>query len=484
MSYHLLDPAYQMFPESEQARVIELGHRYAILEEDCDALVEDFIADYVSSKRTATWGPPDTSKMPIITVSRAMSTPGHYGHEPTVSGMEGDEDYGGAMAATLRLADWSPIMQTVEYLAYGMNTCGVRPSWSQDLGRLVLHVCPSHHLWFDAHGEDPAVATVQRQLTVVVGDDGREFYAWHVWDVTGPEPSYRVLRAKRGGEMGEDVTLAAVGHNALVGAGYPYVDEFGKAFTPIVLYRTIRDGSMWSWHRGKGAFRGSLMTVLYNSHAGKCARDAVSKGGIVFDAKPVGGTVGFDGNGSPTLALDFEAGDILHYEATGNAQPTYKPIDAGANLPEVWAFSKEYGAGVGEEMGMAPTDAVRVGSNPMSGLALYLSNDNRRQEQHRIAPLMRSADLRLFEAVAALSTRAGMPLPRTGYDVEYYQIPLSPQEERERREADSWEMEQGFKSPVDVMMERYPALSREDAIARLRRVAEENRIVNGGTSDV
>jgi hypothetical protein len=307
----MIGPFYEVFPDSEQARVRDGACRYQLLQEDADALVEDWIGQYVPPDRTSTWGPPDTSKVPIVTVARAMSTPGHYGREPRIVG-----DVAG-LAELLRAAGWASKMQSVEYLAYGMNTCGLLPSWSDDLGRLVLAVCPSHLLWFDEHPDDPTVAIVQRRLQVrnVYGED---CLAWDVWDVSDPSsPVFRIVKADRRGEYGDDITEEVTGRGPLVGDDYPYRDAAGRPFAPVVLYRTHDDSSMWSWHRGKGAFRGSLMAVLYNSHAGKCARDAVSQGGIMVDAEPVGGNVGYDNSRRGVVSIDFEAGDILHYRSTG-----------------------------------------------------------------------------------------------------------------------------------------------------------------------
>ena len=468
-----LGPFYEVFPAGERARVRDMAARYSMLQEDADSLVEDWIGQYVPPDRTSTWGPPDTSKIPIVTVARAMSTPGHYGREPRIVGD------GAGLAGLLRAAGWASKMQSVEYLAYGMNTCGVLPSWSDDLGRLVLAMCPSHLLWFTSHDDDPTVAVIQRRLQVrsVYGDD---CLAWDIWDVSDPaSPVFRIVKAQRGGELGEDITEIVTGGGPLVGDAYPYRDTGGRPFAPIVLYRTHDDSSMWSWHRGKGAFRGSLMAVLYNSHSGKLARDSISQGGIMIDAEPVGGNVGYDNGGRGVVSIDFEAGDILHYRSTGASQPSYKELKPGANLQSVAAFAAAYSASVAVEMGVTPTDAVRVGSNPMSGVAIHLTNAARREEQHRIAPLMRGADLELFARVAALASMAGQAVPPVGYDVDYYEIPMSPAEERDRRDATTWEISSGLASPVDAYIERHPSLTREEALIELARIRQEIASLGG-----
>jgi hypothetical protein len=109
----------------------------------------------------------------------------------------------------------------------------------------------------------------------------------------------------------------------------------------------------------------------------------------------------------------------------------------------------------------------------MSGVAIHLTNAARREEQHRIAPLMRAADLELFARVASLATMAGDTVPPVGYDVDYYEIPMSPAEEKDRRDATTWAIESGLQSPVDAYLERHPSLTRDEARAELARIRRE-----------
>ena len=199
----------------------------------------------------------------------------------------------------------------------------------------------------------------------------------------------------------------------------------------------------------------------------------------MIDAEPVGGNVGYDNGGRGVVSIDFEAVDILHYRSTGASQPSYKELKPGANLQSVAAFAAAYSASVAVEMGVTPTDAVRVGSNPMSGVAIHLTNAARREEQHRIAPLMRGADLELFARVAALASMAGQAVPPVGYDVDYYEIPMSPAEERDRRDATTWEISSGLASPVDAYIERHPSLTREEALIELARIRQEIASLGG-----
>ena len=57
--------------------------------------------------------------------------------------------------------------------------------------------------------------------------------------------------------------------------------------------------------------------------------------------------------------------------------------------------------------------------------------------------------------------------------IVYHEIGRSPDEERQRREASDWQKSAGLMSSVDLMMEYRPGLTREQAIAEVRRVREE-----------
>ena len=119
----------------------------------------------------------------------------------------------------------------------------------------------------------------------------------------------------------------------------------------------------------------------------------------------------------------------------------------------------------------------------MSGIAIHLTNAARREEQYRIAPLMRAADRQLFAHVAALASTSGTSIPSSGYDVEYYEIPMSPGEERDRREATTWAIAAGLASPVDAYLDRHPSLTRAEAIGQIQRIAAEVAVLSGGGGD-
>ena len=100
----------------------------------------------------------------------------------------------------------------------------------------------------------------------------------------------------------------------------------------------------------------------------------------------------------------------------------------------------------------------------------------------RTTPLAARADMATIRQVAwCLGWDPG------AFAIAYTEIRASPDEEREQREADEWEVAQGLASVVDVYQRRNPGLTREEAIAQLQRVAldaEAVKAATGGAADI
>jgi hypothetical protein len=104
----------------------------------------------------------------------------------------------------------------------------------------------------------------------------------------------------------------------------------------------------------------------------------------------------------------------------------------------------------------------------MSGVAIHLTNETKREEQRRRGPLCRKADLRTVRHAAYL---AG--LDPAGVGIVYHEVGKSPDEERAEREDQEWSLKNGFASSSDVMMARNPGMSREEALLELARIQRE-----------
>ena len=55
-----------------------------VLAEDWSDVAAAYMAEFIAEERLATWGPPDTSDNVFAQICQQLSTPGHYGHRPTI----------------------------------------------------------------------------------------------------------------------------------------------------------------------------------------------------------------------------------------------------------------------------------------------------------------------------------------------------------------------------------------------------------------
>lgn len=462
-----LTPAVEMFPEYERERVRVQEVRYLIAMEDVDAISEDYFQQYVSRDRLARWGPPDTARNALAAIGHAVSTPGHYGRSPTL--------VGGQSAALSELCDdlW-PKQQHAEYLTYTCGSCAVltEPNGQgsdEGDGPVTFHVVASHRLWATPHPDDPTEPVVMRRLRIRRINEA-SVYAWDVWDVSDPAfPSWGVFLAEGNGKIGRDVTFEATGSDALTGEAYPWRRLNGTPFLPWSIHRSWDVGDLWNWQRGRSVARGTLQAMMLFSACNRAALNATGKVALVFNAKPVSSTIRGTDEGLQTMTLDAEPGDLLyHVPLEAGVQPSVTEIGEVDTLPALQAYAMAYSSQLAADMGITPTDAVRAGSNPMSGVAIHLTNQTKREEQRRRGPLCRKADLRTIRHAAYI---AG--LDPAGVGIVYHEVGKSPDEERAQREDQEWSIKNGFASASDVMMERNPGMSREEALLELARIQRE-----------
>lgn len=474
---NVLPEWHSVFPKAEQIRAYETGVRYALLMEDADAFIEAHIAKEYSLERRRSLGAPDTSRNAIVSICRALSTPGHYGRQPVLFG-SGAEDVSRAL---LDSSAWAR-KQHVQYLAVGLGACLTRYDRPEDLDRLVIEVVPPHHVWALSHPADATVPTAIYHLRVRSITDQRnqpiDVYAWDVWDITDPaQPSFRVLEALRDGVTGKDLTQAVLGIGALEGAAYPCRTPDGVPFLPYDVHRARDVGDMWNWQLGKGAFRGTLNAMLFGTYTNKIAKDATGLRYIVANMDIQGGRVVQNSDGTTTRILEIGPGEIVSGTSEPGQQPQVFPFGGGQELLNVAQFTANYASSLATDMGITPTDAVRVGANPMSGVAIHLTNSQKREEQHRQEPLCRAADVSMIRKVAAL-----LDIAISEIGVVYHEIERSPDEERQSREADRELVAMGQLSPVDMYVRDHPGLTREQAIAALAQVGADRARIEAATS--
>lgn len=460
MRSNLISPE-MVFPAWERDRVRSTTRRYMLAVEDCDELVERHMAFHLDEIRLARFGPPDTAMNPLVQIGLSVSTPGHYGQIPNITG-----DTSGRIEAATRSL-WTKA-QWREFLAYCLGACAQHVAIVD--GEPVFHVVPPCDLWAEAHPSDGTRPVVMRWLrSRYVG--GEAVFAWDEWDVRDPAaPVFRVVVAGQGGELGADITEAVAPE--LVGT-YPWVDASGRPFMPWAIDRSRDVGDLWNWKVGRGAAIGTLNTMMLSTAANRAALNSTGKIALILDGTIDIGSSTATSSGMTGRALAVNPGDLVTVHRTADGyQPSVSEIGEVDTLPALAQYAQSYSQHVVMSMGITPTDAMRVSANPMSGSAIHLTNAAKRDEQKRRNPLCQACDLATLGHVGAL---LGVDVSAVG--IVYHEIQASPDELRNERDGDTWAVQHGYASQVDVMMRRNPGMTRAQAIAELKRIKADEAAI-------
>jgi len=479
------DPS-KLFPASEQDRIAEGARRYAILMEDVEIEAEKHIARYIPAERRASWGPPDTSSLPLAVVSRAMATPGHYAQEPSLDG-PGASDVGAVLTAG---GLWQ-IAQHVEYLAYGMGSCLRMIDLPESMGRMVYDAVPHHYVWAEAHPSDRRVPVVMyrlRKRTFLRENKGtpEAGYAWDVHSIKdAAAPFFAVYIAEPGGVLGQDITGQIIEGGRLDGDAYPWRDG-AAPFLPYEIHRREDTGDMWSWQVGKAACLGTLNSIVLATITNHVAINSSGSNKMVAGGTPTGAKVTTGADGQRKMSITPEYGEVIFLKFDEGVT-NLSSVDVGnsGNLQSLQGYTAAYGAKIAADLGVPPSDPRGEGANPASGLAMSISNSEKRAEQRRMAPLCRAIDAATIRKTVALAVSARLlPSDPGAVTVRYHEIEKSPEEQRAEREGMDWDLAHGQRSSIDVYMERNPGTTREDAITALARIARDVQVISeaAGTS--
>lgn len=482
-------PDRPSFPEAEQPRVEHCAARECVLDDDWDDIAFLWRQQYMDPTVEATMGPPDTSRNALHHGARQLTTPGLYGREPQVTHLGST-----ALVEALQAMGWATKMQEVQFKAVGMGDYAVHVDQAPG-GLQLCPVSPADH-WVDVNPETPDAPLGVWHLRLrwyedpVVPEQSGYRWAWDVWhtqrdELTGEAvASYRVLRPNPHYTAESDepkwlddsalFLLDAEGNfpeGGWVGDGYVWRDEQGQPFLPWVWYRAHDTGKTWNYHVMRGLHRGTLMTSLHWSYASKAALSASGKFVLcVGVAEPAGQIKEASLDGTPVRSIGILPGTMMFAskEEDFAGQPLVQEVGPGSDLADLVEFCTAYEVQQMQRWGIAASDIQRVSDTPASGVSLHISSKGRREFQARIEPLFRRADTRLFAIVARLlALTTGQAVPTTGYGITYTQVPLSPQEHKERREDANWRRENGHASEVDLYLEAHPGLTREQALDHL-----------------
>ena len=471
-----------LFPPEEQDRVSSGALRYALLHGGAEEELIEMINDMVGEAMASRWGMPATYANPIPPIAHALSRPGHYGEQPTIVGDKAD-------AILAAMSSFWPSLQYSEFLTVGMGSAWryveavpadeqIDPSMPDGTTRCTLQILPHHVLWCTPHPRSATVPIVVRWLRIRPDDrpgSTDQIAVWDIWDVSDPAaPSYTVRRAESGGKIGRAYLSGSLDRVGLEGeTSYPWVTPSGAPYLPWSCVRRQESGDLYNWKIGQHEPYAAGAVICSETEVAAVARQSTGKIAIIIGAQIEGMTTRATGNGVVMQVIDAQPGDILHAKLTDQGtSASVVEIGGVEHLDSLAGEANRLSMRLSTLMGISPSDATRVGSNPMSGAALHITNASKREEQRRMTPLCREADARTIRHV--MWCQGEDP---GSFAVDYVVIKASPDEEREAREADEWSIDQGLESKIDVYQRRNPGLSREEAIKRLQQIAKDEALL-------
>lgn len=481
-----LPPAPSMPTEEDQRRADHQWKRYLVLKETWDGLLEEWLDEHVDPERLEVWGPPDTSANPLVDIAAQLTTPGLYGRRPEA---DHPEQSGKSIVSSEGFLDqvrYFQRMQRIQFFTVGLNDFLVRWSVDEDARSLRMRLVAPHLVYARADADDPGTPVeiweMRPRLLELVGQESRWIWAWDVFqlrdplelDAEGnPLPSYKVIGVDSGNEEldGRDLSsvfLATpeVPTGRLVGEDYPFVDG-DEPILPWTWYRSMDEGTLWSWTSKRGAFRGTLNTGLNWTYTQRAARDASGKTTIIIGAKKPGvqSRSSRSGGGNVQSIMLTPGAALFLDQHPESSQLLVQDVGPGGNLDSLSSYASGYELRQAVRWGLNPADVQRLSNNPMSGAALFVTSKGRRDFARQVQEFFRESDRDAARKAAALLTAAGVgAFPTTGYSFVYYQIPESPGEEKARRDQTDWDLAHGVVGPLDVVRMRRPGITDEEAL--------------------
>jgi|APSaa5957512576_1039674.scaffolds.fasta_scaffold01018_2 hypothetical protein len=285
--------------------------------------------------------------------------------------------------------------------------------------------------------------------------EGSEVWTRDVIDLTGEEPSMRVLS-----QDGLTDLTKLVFRGSQSGKDYWARWQDGKPWMPVELYHRDPDAALWHCTQGVEMVAATRMAAVLWSMFCHNYRDAAHEQRVIIDGTPIGAAVKQSSQGARYITPDATL--ILLIDSLDGKQAQIDQWRTGADPGVLLTGLQGYLAQATGREGVSPAELQRLSGDPQSGYAIALNNEGKRAAQRRFGPQWRARDESLLCKSAAAWNRwhtNETPYSEDGYQVAYQGIPLSAEEERSLREQIDWELDKGWITPAQ-------------GLARLRGISE------------
>ena len=130
-----------------------------VLAEDWSDVAAAYMSEFIAEERLAGWGPPDTSDNVFADICRQLSTPGHYGHRPTIRHRNQAANRLIKPGGLLDQARYASKLQSVEYHAWGLGDMLVHVH-APSADKLVVRPVYPFDVYVEPSEEDPSEPVV------------------------------------------------------------------------------------------------------------------------------------------------------------------------------------------------------------------------------------------------------------------------------------------------------------------------------------
>jgi hypothetical protein len=428
--------------------------------------------------RASAHGPADQSAMPFKVIQRELAVCHHvppdvlHGTTPaedaSLIGLIGPQ---GAISAS---GLWS-MMRRFDQWVLGCNEYLMRVHADDD-GRVYYRPVAPDLVEAEADPDDPSrpLAIWERRRRT---HPERDEVVWtmEVVDIRDPEAPVYAIYEIHDGKTRADWTAKFLDTDAGWTGKWPdaYRKADGAPVLPYVLYHKERLGDrLFDAYDGVEIVRGSITLAVMLSFWVHCVRDASWPQRWIANGRVAGLETVDSGTQAARLETPQDPATATMLEAieAGN-QIMVGQWEPGSDPKSLLESIEAYAARLAVDAGLSGSDSQRSSSSARSGYAISLTNEGKRQAQKRYYEQFRDGDQQLIALTAILLNRVtASAYPEEGYSVVYREIPLSPDELRERRANVLELLAAGLMAPEDAYRELNPGLTRTQARAELERI--------------
>lgn len=456
-----------LLPASSRKRAEHQALRMRLLSGLWAQDAEKALEKHIAADRLTAWGIPELSRNPFRSIASQVGG-ALYQANPTVYGPTGAD----ALARAAADGGLWAIQQRASTDLVGLRETLLRVDWSER-GGLLYRPIPLDLVHVEAVAEAPDVpALVEEVQERIDPETGKPAWFWEILDIRDlANPLHRILSADRS----KDWTAEFLGGDKS-GENYQYRDSAGRPYLPVVMHHAERTGRLFDPYFGVEAVLGTLTISVLLTFWLHGVKDGSFATVMVAGGRLVGVEIESP-SGNRTQVISTEPGSVIEIAPIegyiGQIQVTQ--VQPGMDPERLMSAIGMFEAGLAEYAGVSPSDLLRTGADPRSGVSLTVSREGLRGSQARYEPSLRRGDVTALEVTAKVLNRAtGTSYPEAGLSVAYPSLPLSTAEIQAQREDVLAKVQAGFLSRVDGYVRLNPGLSREQAMQELRRIQAEN----------